>query len=113
MTDRTFTTLPCNCPPHHVPVCGKNGNTYPSACVAKCTGLQDADIEFGACRSKDPCANNDCPKDSTCVADRNVCLSSMHKPCPQYRCGKNFKINQKRIHKTFIKFQSIALHHVL
>lgn len=30
-----YTTLPCNCPPHYVPVCGRNGITYPSACLAK------------------------------------------------------------------------------
>lgn len=30
-----YTKLPCNCPPHHVPVCGSNGNSYPSACLAK------------------------------------------------------------------------------
>lgn len=30
-----FTTLPCNCPPQYMPVCGKNGNTYQSACLAK------------------------------------------------------------------------------
>lgn len=30
-----YTTLPCNCPPHYVPVCGRNGVTYPSACLAK------------------------------------------------------------------------------
>lgn len=30
-----YTTLPCNCPSHYSPVCGRNGNTYPSACLAK------------------------------------------------------------------------------
>lgn len=30
-----YTTLPCNCPPHYVPVCGRNGITYPSLCLAK------------------------------------------------------------------------------
>lgn len=29
------TGLPCNCAPHHVPVCGSNGNTYPNSCLAK------------------------------------------------------------------------------
>ena len=30
-----FGSLPCNCPAHHVPVCGRNGNTYPSSCLAQ------------------------------------------------------------------------------
>lgn len=30
-----YTSLPCNCLPHYVPVCGKDGNNYPSACLAK------------------------------------------------------------------------------
>lgn len=30
-----YTTLPCNCPPHYIPVCGRNGNTYASSCLAK------------------------------------------------------------------------------
>lgn len=38
ISDKTYTSLPCNCPLHYVPVCAKNGNTYPSACIAKCTG---------------------------------------------------------------------------
>lgn len=33
--DAAYTTLPCNCPPHYIPVCGRNGNTYPSSCLAK------------------------------------------------------------------------------
>ncbi|GFX27529.1 reversion-inducing cysteine-rich protein with Kazal motifs [Trichonephila clavipes] len=27
--------LPCNCQDHYVPVCGANGKTYPSACLAR------------------------------------------------------------------------------
>lgn len=30
-----YTSLPCNCVPHHVPVCGRNGVTYPNSCLAK------------------------------------------------------------------------------
>jgi len=33
--DSAYTSLPCNCLPHHVPVCGRNGNTYPSSCLAR------------------------------------------------------------------------------
>jgi reversion-inducing-cysteine-rich protein with kazal motifs len=88
ISERAFTTLPCNCPPHFVPVCARNGKTYPSACLAKCVGLQDADFEFGPCESRNPCDNHDCPQGTVCFPNRNVCLSNMSKPCPQYRCGK-------------------------
>ncbi|XP_050081387.1 reversion-inducing cysteine-rich protein with Kazal motifs [Anopheles maculipalpis] len=84
--DRSFTSLPCNCPAHYVPVCGRNGNTYPSACVAKCAGIQEGDIEFGPCRARNPCERIDCGPLSVCLPEWNVCLSGMHKPCPQYRC---------------------------
>lgn len=60
--------------------------TYPSACIAKCSGIQDGDIEFGPCRARDPCEGVDCGPLALCIPDRNICLSSMHKPCPQYRC---------------------------
>ncbi len=30
-----LTRAPCNCHTHHVPVCGKNGKTYPNSCVAR------------------------------------------------------------------------------
>lgn len=88
VSDRSYTSLPCNCPPHHVPVCGANGNTYASACVAKCTGLQDSEIEFGACGVADPCDGVLCAGSGVCVARRQVCLSVMQRPCPQYHCGE-------------------------
>ncbi|KAF4519249.1 hypothetical protein B566_EDAN002137 [Ephemera danica] len=81
-----FSSLPCNCPPHHVPVCGRNGNTYPSSCLAKCAGLKDADFEFGPCSSKDPCEPNPCSDGHRCVAARQVCLTLVHKPCLQFQC---------------------------
>ncbi|KAJ9584724.1 hypothetical protein L9F63_020929, partial [Diploptera punctata] len=84
--DPGYTSLPCNCPSHHVPVCGRNGNTYPSSCLAKCANLKDADFEFGTCSSKDPCNPNPCGEDRQCVPARKVCLSFLHKPCPQYQC---------------------------
>lgn len=86
--DHSYTSLPCNCPPHHVPVCGRNGYTYPSACISKCAGLQDSDIEFGACRNTDVCRNVKCPAYTECVENRQICLSVMHKPCRQYQCGE-------------------------
>ncbi|XP_023238948.1 reversion-inducing cysteine-rich protein with Kazal motifs-like [Centruroides sculpturatus] len=52
--------LPCNCPDHYVPVCGSNGKTYPSACVARCDSLTDDRFEFGACFDSDPCSPNSC-----------------------------------------------------
>lgn len=30
-----YTTLPCNCPLHYMPICGRNGVLYPSLCLAK------------------------------------------------------------------------------
>lgn len=88
ISERTYTTLPCNCPPHHVPVCGRNGKTYPSSCLAKCNGLQDGELEFGSCQNRNPCDTHECPHGTMCIVDRNICLSSMHKPCPQYRCSE-------------------------
>ncbi|KAK5641309.1 hypothetical protein RI129_009856 [Pyrocoelia pectoralis] len=82
--DSTFTTLPCNYPPHYIPVCGRNGNTYPSSSLAKCAGLNDSDIEYGAC--PDPCKNNPCGIGHKCVPDTQVCLSLNQKPCMQYQC---------------------------
>ncbi|XP_013784670.2 reversion-inducing cysteine-rich protein with Kazal motifs-like, partial [Limulus polyphemus] len=55
-----YTGLPCNCPDHYVPVCGINGKTYPSACLAMCAGLRDKQFDFGACSSVDPCKPNPC-----------------------------------------------------
>lgn len=89
ISERAFTTLPCNCPHHYVPVCGKNGKTYPSTCLAKCAGLQDSEFDFGSCESRNPCASHDCPHGTVCFPNRNVCLSSMSRPCPQYRCGES------------------------
>lgn len=89
ISERAFTSLPCNCPPHFVPVCGRNGKTYPSACLAKCVGLHDAEFEFGACEARNPCDSHLCPQGTVCFTNRNVCLSNMSKPCPQYRCGKS------------------------
>ncbi|KAJ8968089.1 hypothetical protein NQ317_005572, partial [Molorchus minor] len=79
-----YTTMPCNCPPHYVPVCGRNGVTYPSACLAKCGDLYDSDIEHYPCQN--PCKPNTCPIGQKCVPKPQVCLSAMHKPCTQYEC---------------------------
>ncbi|XP_049826537.1 reversion-inducing cysteine-rich protein with Kazal motifs isoform X2 [Aethina tumida] len=80
-----YTTLPCNCPPHYVPVCGRNGITYPSACLAKCAGLSDSDIEeHYPCQN--PCKPNMCPVGQKCVPHPQICLSLVHKPCTQHEC---------------------------
>ncbi|KAF5280824.1 hypothetical protein FQR65_LT14931 [Abscondita terminalis] len=82
--DSMFTSMPCNYPPHYIPVCGRNGNTYPSSSLAKCAGLNDSDIEYGAC--PDPCKSNPCLIGQKCVPDTKVCLSLNQKPCLQYQC---------------------------
>jgi reversion-inducing-cysteine-rich protein with kazal motifs len=87
INDRFFTTLPCNCPPHYIPVCAKNGRTYPSPCIAKCVGFHETEFESGSCESKNPCESNACKQGYVCFPYRNVCLSNMHTPCPQYQCG--------------------------
>lgn len=87
MKELKFTTLPCNCPPHYVPVCVKNGKTYPSICLAKCVGASDADIEFGSCETKSNCDLNVCPEETVCFQRKNLCLSSSSKKCPQHECG--------------------------
>ncbi|OWK01125.1 RECK, partial [Cervus elaphus hippelaphus] len=62
---RTFTGLPCNCADQFVPVCGQNGRTYPSACIARCVGLQD----------------------HQCIPKPQVCLTTFDKfGCSQYEC---------------------------
>ncbi|XP_068092712.1 reversion-inducing cysteine-rich protein with Kazal motifs [Hyperolius riggenbachi] len=83
-----FTGLPCNCADKFVPVCGQNGRSYPSACIARCVGLLDNQFEFGLCSSKDPCNPNPCPqKAQRCIVRRQVCLTSFDKfECRQYEC---------------------------
>uniref|UniRef100_A0A8C5LGY1 Reversion-inducing cysteine-rich protein with Kazal motifs n=1 Tax=Jaculus jaculus TaxID=51337 RepID=A0A8C5LGY1_JACJA len=84
---RTFTGLPCNCADQFVPVCAQNGRTYPSACIARCVGLQDHQFEFGPCISKNPCNPNLCPKNQRCVPKPQVCLTTFDKfGCSQYEC---------------------------
>lgn len=84
---RTFTGLPCNCADQFVPVCGQNGRTYPSACIARCVGLQDQQFEFGSCISKDPCNPNPCPKNQRCIPKPQVCLTTFDKfGCSQFEC---------------------------
>uniref|UniRef100_A0A8C1UHS1 Reversion-inducing cysteine-rich protein with Kazal motifs n=1 Tax=Cyprinus carpio TaxID=7962 RepID=A0A8C1UHS1_CYPCA len=84
---RLFTGLPCGCADHFVPVCARNGRTYPSACVARCVGFKDNQFVFGSCRSIDPCSPNRCQRSQRCVPRRQVCLTELSEyPCPQYEC---------------------------
>lgn len=97
-----FTSIPCNCGPHYVPVCGRNGYTYPSECVSKCSGLQVHDIEYRSCGENNPCRDAKCPSHTQCIENRQICLSVMHKPCRQYQCGKW----KKTIEEEFERFPS-------
>uniref|UniRef100_A0A8C1JSE5 Reversion-inducing cysteine-rich protein with Kazal motifs n=1 Tax=Cyprinus carpio TaxID=7962 RepID=A0A8C1JSE5_CYPCA len=84
---RLFTGLPCGCADHFVPVCARNGRTYPSACVARCVGFKDNQFVFGSCRSIDPCSPNRCQRSQRCVPRCQVCLTELSEyPCPQYEC---------------------------
>lgn len=84
---RLFRGLPCGCPDHYVPVCARNGRTYPSACVARCVGFQDNQFGFGSCRSSEPCSPNPCQRNQRCIPKRRVCLTDMTDyPCLQYEC---------------------------
>nr|CAD7595599.1 unnamed protein product [Timema genevievae] len=88
--DDAYTSLPCNCRPHYVPVCGRNGNTYPSACLARCADLKDSDFEYHPCSAINPCENNPCGEGKTCHLARKVCLSLLKNiPCRQYECVDN------------------------
>ncbi|XP_046752373.1 reversion-inducing cysteine-rich protein with Kazal motifs isoform X1 [Diprion similis] len=79
-------SLPCDCPAHYVPVCGRLGVTFASACLAKCSGVRMNKIEFGSCSSRDPCDPDPCDSTAKCVRRPRVCLSIIHKPCAQHEC---------------------------
>ncbi|XP_054015810.1 reversion-inducing cysteine-rich protein with Kazal motifs [Hylaeus anthracinus] len=79
-------SLPCDCPAHYVPVCGRLGFTFASGCLAKCADFSPNEVEFGSCSSRDPCASNPCDSTEKCVRRTRVCLSRLHKPCRQYEC---------------------------
>ncbi|XP_063965073.1 reversion-inducing cysteine-rich protein with Kazal motifs-like [Lytechinus pictus] len=84
---RRYTGLPCDCTDQFVPVCAKNGKTYPSACIAKCVGnFNDEQLEIGTCAVNSPCQSNPCSLGYRCVPKRRVCLSVNFADCPQYDC---------------------------
>lgn len=84
---------PCRCPPHRVPVCGRNGRTYDNACLARCAGLDHGDMAPGPCPLLDPCAapanGTLCPGKKRCLPDRRTCLTMLAQPCPQFKCGES------------------------
>ncbi|XP_050348041.1 reversion-inducing cysteine-rich protein with Kazal motifs [Nymphalis io] len=84
-----LTGLPCNCPPHHLPV-HSPGRLYPNACLAKCAGATDAEIEFG---SRGACAGAACARRHACLPARSVCLSRLQAACPQHKCVNTTSCN--------------------
>ncbi|XP_049875810.1 reversion-inducing cysteine-rich protein with Kazal motifs isoform X2 [Pectinophora gossypiella] len=84
-----LTGLPCNCPPHHLPVHTPR-RLYPNACLAKCAGATDAEIEFG---SRAPCAGISCPRRHACLPAPNICLSRLQTSCPQHVCVNTTSCN--------------------
>ncbi|XP_014371379.2 reversion-inducing cysteine-rich protein with Kazal motifs isoform X2 [Papilio machaon] len=77
-----LTGLPCNCPPHHLPVTA-NSRHHANACLAKCAGVPDALIEFGATSA---CARASCPRRHVCLPRPALCLSQLSNSCPQHIC---------------------------
>ncbi|KAI8439610.1 hypothetical protein MSG28_013336 [Choristoneura fumiferana] len=86
-----LTGLPCNCPPHHLPVASP-GRLYPNACLAKCAGATDGEIEFGI---RSLCAGAACGRRHACLPARNVCLSRLQASCPQHVCVNTSSCNSQ------------------
>ncbi|XP_030025973.2 reversion-inducing cysteine-rich protein with Kazal motifs [Manduca sexta] len=86
---RLLTGLPCNCPPHHLPVRTPH-RLFPNACLAKCAGATDAEIEFGV---RGACASATCPRRHACLPAHNVCLSRLQTSCPQHVCVNTMSCN--------------------
>ncbi|XP_076035160.1 reversion-inducing-cysteine-rich protein with kazal motifs [Oratosquilla oratoria] len=79
-----YTSLPCGCPHHFVPVCASSGRTFASECLAMCSGLGPQDWVAGECGEDDHCATGPCLETEGCVNEPRTCLASA--PCPQYTC---------------------------
>jgi len=78
----------CNCDVNIFnPVCGVNGVTYHSICLARCDGLDDVHISFGSCSQKDSCNPSPCMPSLICMPRKRVCLHPLLL-CPQYDCVK-------------------------
>ncbi|KAL7299960.1 hypothetical protein TKK_0007276 [Trichogramma kaykai] len=89
--------LPCDCPNHYVPVCGRLGLTYSSACLAKCSGLLANEVEYNSCSAREPCAANPCRAGEICLRRPRVCLAPIHKPCDQFECVPSLKMCEQRL----------------
>merc|ERR1712032_64030 len=83
-TPKATTPKGCVCTKEIKPVCGKNGKTYPNACVAKCAGVEVS--ANGPCKLK-PKATT--PKATTpkATTPKGCLCPAMMKPV----CGKNGK----------------------
>ncbi|XP_065288321.1 reversion-inducing cysteine-rich protein with Kazal motifs isoform X3 [Dermacentor albipictus] len=79
----------CGCGPEDEEggeVCGADGRTHRSACLARCAGLAQGQWEPGRCHQTDPCAGRPCSaRAPVCVARRRACLG----PCRQFICIAN------------------------
>ncbi|KAL3201558.1 hypothetical protein MRX96_012591 [Rhipicephalus microplus] len=75
---------PCGCRPEDDEegvVCGVDGRTHRSACLARCAGLSDGQWEPGPCHHTNPCARRPCPAGApVCVAWRHACLEGREHP---------------------------------
>ncbi|XP_074644432.1 reversion-inducing cysteine-rich protein with Kazal motifs-like [Tubulanus polymorphus] len=86
VSSSTVSGLPCKCPHQYAPVCSDNGRTYPSACIARCAGVSNAQFKFGECMDHNPCDSEPCKLGERCYARRQTCLSPNVKECRQYEC---------------------------
>ncbi|XP_068200840.1 LOW QUALITY PROTEIN: reversion-inducing cysteine-rich protein with Kazal motifs [Palaemon carinicauda] len=78
--------LPCGCTDHWVPVCASNGRTYPSECLARCSGLEEGSWAAGDCGILDACAGVRCGRGEVCVSAPAICLTLPTTSCPQHIC---------------------------
>ncbi|XP_066975585.1 reversion-inducing cysteine-rich protein with Kazal motifs isoform X2 [Macrobrachium rosenbergii] len=78
--------LPCGCTDHWVPVCASNGRTFPSECLARCSGLDEGSWVAGDCGILDACAGVRCGRGEVCVSAPAICLTLPTTSCPQHIC---------------------------
>ncbi|XP_049948357.1 reversion-inducing cysteine-rich protein with Kazal motifs-like [Schistocerca serialis cubense] len=94
-----YSGQPCNCPPVYAPVCAASGVTYASACLARCAGAGDGELEAGACPERDPCSRHACPRGQHCVPLRRACLEGAPRhACRQHHCVEKVESCSSRPH---------------